>query len=91
MGDGMWSVYIKKKALKDLEKLPEKVQDLFAELKADLEFQGPEQPSWPNYSKLGADKYHCHLNYSYVACWIAEKKAIKIEVYYVGSREKASY
>jgi mRNA-degrading endonuclease RelE of RelBE toxin-antitoxin system len=86
-----WKVRIKKKQLKNLNKLPLKVQDLFAFLLQDLEFDGPEQPSWKNYSKLGQNKYHCHLNYRYVACWMVEKGTITIEVYYVGSREKAPY
>ena len=49
------------------------------------------QNSWPNFSPLGKDKFHCHLNYRYVACWTYEKETITIEVYYAGSREKAPY
>lgn len=86
-----WKVSVKKKQLKKLNKLPSKVQDLFVFLQQDLKFGGPEQPSWKNYSKLEKNKYHCHLNYRYVACWTAEKETITIEVYYVGSREKAPY
>ena len=86
-----WKVSVKKKQLKSLDRLPSKVKDLFAFLLQDLEYDGPEQPTWKNYSKLGKNKYHCHLNYRYVACWTAEKETITIEVYYVGSREKAPY
>ena len=35
--------------------------------------------------------FHCHLNYRYVACWTHRQGEIEIEVYYVGSREKAPY
>jgi len=42
-----------------------------------------------NYSMLGNGKYHCHLNFSYVACWTYEQETITIEVYYVGSLENA--
>lgn len=88
----MWNVAIKRKMLRKLEQLPGNVQDLFADLKVDLEFSGPEQPSWPNYSKLGANRYHCHLNYHYVACWKTEAdNTLTLEVYYVGSRENAPY
>lgn len=87
----MWTIAISKKRLKALDKLPNQVKDLFTLLVQDLEADGPEQPSWKNYSKLGPDKYHCHLNYRYVACWTADKETITIEVYYVGSREKAPY
>ena len=83
----IWSVKIKKRQLKKLDNLPLKIRDLFTFLERDLKLNGPEQPSWKNYSKLGKTKYHCHLNYRYVACWTAAKETITIEVYYVGSRE----
>lgn len=63
-----YNVLVKRKLCRNIEKLPENIQDLFDELTGDLEEKGPEQPSWPNYSKLSKTKYHCHLNYSYVAC-----------------------
>ena len=56
-----------------------------------LEPDGPIQKRWNNFSPLGKEKYHCHLTYSYVACWTCQKGEIEIEVYYVGSREKAPY
>lgn len=87
----MWKVKIKKKQLKNLEKLPVEAQKLFKVLLLDLREKGPVRHDWKNYSKLGKDKYHCHLNYSYVACWTASNEEITIEVYYVGSREKAPY
>lgn len=57
----------------------------------DLKEKGPEQPKWQNYSKLSSTEYHCHLGTSWAACWRHQKKTITIEVYYVGSREKAPY
>lgn len=87
----MWPVKIKRKLERKIAALPGNVQNLFADLKSDLEFAGPEQPDWPNYSKLGDNKYHCHLNYRYVACWTNENGTLTIEVYYVGSRESAPY
>ncbi len=86
-----YTVIIKKKVLKGLPKLPELVQDKFEYLIDNLESSGPVQPSWLNYSKLGKDEYHCHLTRSWVACWKHQKNTIIIEVYYVGSREKAPY
>lgn len=47
------------------------------------------QKDWHNFSPLDKGKYHRHLNYRYVACWTHSKEEILIEVYYVGSREKA--
>jgi mRNA-degrading endonuclease RelE of RelBE toxin-antitoxin system len=86
-----YQVSIKKRVAKGLKKLPKNVQRLLFLLIADLQEDGPIQNSWPNFSPLGKDRYHCHLTYRYVACWICRKGEIIIEVYYVGSREKAPY
>ena len=86
-----YEVVIKKKILKGLRKLPLSVQKKFAVLANDLQDNVPEQPAWQNYSKLSPTEYHCHLGTSWVACWRHEKQTIIIEVYYVGSREKAPY
>lgn len=76
---------------KNLPWLPASVQKRFGYLVRDLSETGPMQPSWANFSKLGVDKYHCHLGYSWVACWRHDKETILIEVYYVGSRQNPPY
>ncbi len=86
-----YQVLIKKKVAKKLWKLPLWVQKKAALLVRDLEEKGPEQPTWQNYSKLGETEYHCHLGKSWAACWQHQKNTLTIEVYYVGSREKAPY
>ena len=86
-----YKVHIKKKVERGLSKLPTDVQKLLYLLVVDLQTDGPIQKSWRNYSSLRGDRYHCHLNYRYVACWTCRKNEIVIEVYYVGSREKAPY
>ena len=86
-----YEVTVKAKIPKRLLKLPKNVKKLFFLLIEDLKNDGPNQHSWPNFSPLGKDRFHCHLNYRYVACWTFKKKEITIEVYYVGSREKAPY
>ena len=86
-----YKIRIKKKVARRLMRLPGDVQKLFYLLVADLEADGPIQKSWRNFSRLRGDRYHCHLNYRYVACWTWRKNEIVIEVYYVGSREKAPY
>ena len=86
-----YAVKIKQKALRGLKKLPVIVRKLLFLLIEDLKADGPIQKSWNNFSPLGNDQYHCHLNYRYVACWICKQGEIEIEVYYVGSREKAPY
>ncbi len=87
----MYEVLVNKKSVKNIKKAPKNVQYLFNRLIKDLQKDGVIQNKWANFSKLGKNKYHCHLNYSYVACWYAENESIKIEVYYAGSREKAPY
>ena len=86
-----YEVRVKKKVASGLKKLPTDVQKLLFLLIVDLQADGPIQKSWRNFSQLEKDRYHCHLNYRYVACWTCKKNEIVIEVYYVGSREKAPY
>ena len=87
-----WKVNVSKTAVKHAKKLPKKVRDLFEALLLDLTKLGPNQREWANYSKLGYDRYHCHLNYSFVAVWKVMDNEIQIlEVTYVGSREDAPY
>jgi len=87
-----YSVSIKRKVLKNLEKLPSNVVDRFYVLVRRLETEGATGGSiFQNYSKLSGNEYHCHLAHHYVACWRHEKRTITIEVYYVGSRENAPY
>jgi len=86
-----YQVRIKKKVDRGLKKLPKNIQKLLFLLIEDLMAEGPVQKSWKNYSPLEKDRYHCHLTYRNVACWTCRKGEIEIEVYYVGSREKAPY
>ncbi len=86
-----YEVRIKKKVDRSLKKLPADVRKLLYLLIADLQTAGPVQKSWRNFSPLAKGRYHCHLTYRYVACWTYRKKEIVIEVYYVGSCEKAPY
>jgi len=54
-------------------------------------YEGNQSKRWHNFFPVGKETYHCHLNYRYVACWTHRQGEIVIEVYYVGSREKAPY
>lgn len=51
--------------------------------------------NWPNYSKLGKNRHHCHLKKGHptdVAVWEVKDDQIKpVEVTHVGSHEKARY
>ena len=86
-----YEVRIKRKVARGLTKLPVGVRKLLFLLIADLQAAGPIQRSWNNFSVLGKGRYHCHLNYRYVACWTCRNNEVVVEVYYVGSRENAPY
>ena len=86
-----YKVFISKKALKGIDKLPKKERSTLVKLIKDLTISGPMQPGYRNYSALGENRYHCHLSYRWVACWYEEEGKLRIEVYYVGSRESAPY
>ena len=86
-------VLINKQGTKQIKKAPPTVRLLLSDLISDIEEKGPIRTEWKNFSDLGKNKYHCHLNYSYVACWYYDKKAnaYLVEVTYAGSRENAPY
>jgi mRNA-degrading endonuclease RelE of RelBE toxin-antitoxin system len=87
-----WEVNVAKRAGKRVKKLPVPVVQLFEALLVDLMKMGPVQHEWPNYSKLTQGRYHCHLNYRFVAVWEVIDDTIRVlEVTYVGSREDAPY
>ena len=87
----IYEIRVVKKVRKNLYKLPKNIQQRFIALAEQLRERGPIAHDWLNYSKLGDNRYHCHLTPSYVACWTHDKETIIIEVYYVGSRENAPY
>ena len=91
MDNKVYEVRILNKAIKSLEKMPSDQQLKFHRLAQYLKENGPIAKTWPNFSDLGKNKYHCHLSYSWVACWTFEKEILTIEVYYVGSRQNAPY
>jgi hypothetical protein len=88
-----WQVELKRKLGKRINKLPKNIQEKTAALVNDLKANGVfPGKKWNNYSPLEGKKHHCHLTYSYVACWEeVDDKLRLIEVYYVGSREDAPY
>ncbi len=90
-----WTVNIKKKVLKKINRLPKSVQTALKALIIDIEKSGPIRGNWPNYSVLLDNHHHCHLKKghpTYVAMWRVESKEIKlVEVTYAGSHEKAPY
>ncbi len=90
-----WTVQWKSKIEKQIAKLPEAVQVQFRALVREIHLLGPIRGNWKNYSKLALHQHHCHLKSgrpTYVVCWeVADKKIQIVEVYYVGTHEKAPY
>ena len=86
-----YRVVWKRKIEKRLRKCPKYVQQRFWVLVSDIRSNGPVQKDWSNFSALGKNLYHCHLDYSWVAVWYCENDSIIVEVTYVGSREDAPY
>ena len=90
-----WTIEYTTKAAKQIKRLPTNIIDAVLALVMDMENSGPIRGDWPNFSKLGTMQYHCHLKKgkpTYVACWrLIDKKKKLLEVYYVGTHEKAPY
>ena len=75
-----YSVVMSSKLEKVIKGMPRNAQLTLRKLVDDIRLSGPVQPGYRNYSKLGGNTYHCNFAYRYI-----------VEVYYVGSREKAPY
>jgi mRNA-degrading endonuclease RelE of RelBE toxin-antitoxin system len=92
-----WSVFFKKSARKDAEKLPKQLFSVLMSLVHEIELAGPLRHNWRNFGKLRGTEncYHCHIydgRPTYVVCWeVIDKKVNIVEVYYVGTHEKAPY
>lgn len=93
-----WDVKLNKFAEKQADELDEDILSVFRLLKEDLTLKGPiPGRRWKNYSKIKGskeDERHCHIakgRPTYVCCWRVFKSKKLIEVYYVGTHEKAPY
>ncbi|MEE8060156.1 MAG: type II toxin-antitoxin system RelE/ParE family toxin [Pseudomonadales bacterium] len=84
-----WTVYLTRKAYKQLPKLPRVIQDLADLAVADLEEQGINPAGWDTL-KTGDDEYRLRLNYRYRMRYrLTEGKGLEIEIFYVGHRREA--
>lgn len=90
-----WEVRIRRKAAKQIEKLPVSVQAALITLIREMEVKGPVRGNWPNYKRLGLGRHHCHLKKgtpTFVAVWeVLDNEVRLIEVTYAGTHEKAPY
>lgn len=90
-----WTVHIKRRVVRQIRKLPELVKKSLIALIREIEWEGPVRGNWPNYSRLGKNRHHCHLKKgkpTYVAVWeVTDIEMRLVEVSYVGTHEKAPY
>lgn len=90
-----WTVLIHPKVQKSLPRLPQRIRDVLELLVREIAEEGPVRGNWPNYGKLSATHHHCHLKKgrpTYVAVWEEDNRRQRlVEVYYVGTHEKAPY
>jgi mRNA-degrading endonuclease RelE of RelBE toxin-antitoxin system len=90
-----WRSRLTKKAERQAARLPVRIRELLFQLLREIESSGPVRGNWPNYSKLGDGKHHCHLKKgkpTYVAVWVEREDEIRlVEVVYAGTHEKAPY
>ena len=94
-----WKVTVTKRTAKQLDSLPRPIQERFDLLAKEMEVAGPIRRNWKNFGRLKGDQrielYHCHIKSgrpTYVACWQVVNKEIRLmEIYYVGTHEKAPY
>ncbi len=90
-----WRSRLTKQAERQAAKLPVRIRELLFQLLREIESSGPVRENWPNYSKLGDGKHHCHLKKgtpTYVAVWVEREDGIRlVEVVYAGTHEKAPY
>ncbi|MCK8603117.1 type II toxin-antitoxin system RelE family toxin [Desulfoferrobacter suflitae] len=90
-----WRSRLTKKAEKQAAKLPKTIRELLFQLLREVELSGPVRGNWPNYSKLGEGRHHCHLKKgrpTYVAVWVEREDEIRlVEVIYAGTHENAPY
>ena len=90
-----WQVVTPKRVRKMVDRLPDRTKKALFVLLKEIEIQGPTRGNWPNYSKLGNQRHHCHLKKgkpTYVAVWqVVDNEIRLIEVVYAGTHEKAPY
>jgi mRNA-degrading endonuclease RelE of RelBE toxin-antitoxin system len=84
-----WTVYLSRKAHKQLRKLPGRIQDLADLAVEELETQGVHPRGW-DVKKTGTDEYRLRLTYRYRMRYrVTAAHELEIEVFYVGHRRDA--
>ncbi len=86
-----WTVTFSNRASKERKKMPPKIQVLVDLLALEIEKDGPLKKT----GNIPEGAFHCHLKRgkpTYVSCWwTVDKKNNHVEIFYVGTHEKAPY
>jgi len=83
-----WNVVVTPKADKQLQKLPEAIQDIVLEALEALAAEGVIPKHW-DVKKTNDHEYRLRINYRYRMRYKVEPKRILIEVFYIGHRKEA--
>jgi mRNA-degrading endonuclease RelE of RelBE toxin-antitoxin system len=84
-----WTVYLTRKAYKQLKKLPQSIQDLVDLAVFDLEEQGIKPKGW-DVKKTDENEYRLRITYRYRMRYrVNDRQELEIEVFYVGHRRDA--
>lgn len=85
----VWTVYLARKAHKQLGKLPQGIQDLTDLAIAELEEHGVRPRGW-DVKKTGNDEYRLRITYRYRMRYrMTDDRDLEIEIFYVGHRREA--
>ena len=84
-----WTVYLTRKAVKQLQKLPARIQDLADLAVTDLETQGVKPMGW-DVKKTDDAHYRLRLTYRYRMRYrVTGSQELEIEIFYIGHRKEA--
>jgi mRNA-degrading endonuclease RelE of RelBE toxin-antitoxin system len=84
-----WTVYLTRKAHKQVSKLPVSIQDLADLAVADMEEQGTHPQGW-DVLKTDNNEFRLRLTYRYRMRYrVTEDRSLQIEIFYVGHRRDA--
>lgn len=84
-----WTVFLTRRAYKQLDRLPRKIRALVDLAVQDLELHGPAPYGW-NVKKTGNDEYRIRLTLRYRMRYkTVSTKKLEISVFYVGHRRDA--
>lgn len=84
-----WTVFLTRRAYKQLQKLPRQIQDLADLAVSELEGQGLRPEGW-DVKKTGTGEYRLRLTYRYRMRYRQTRtRELEIEIFYVGHRRDA--